>query len=365
MGEGNLYLGESALCNFSDENIQKVAAKLRQEVDPELSPEDFERELAVKTFYYVRDNIKFGQPVSYKASDVVQEGIGQCYAKSNLMVALLRSSHIPSRFAFTYITGEALMDITPPRGLIPSRDEVPHPLPEVYLGGRWLRVDCTRDKYSSPDPDRVFKWNGRESTPKHPFLVREGGTYAFLDEITSLHKAPKQRSEIVQMIFKMGLDMFNCYVDSIRFKVSGVRAFSDENLRKMEADAFETGKSIPLNHQGNLKAISFIVSRTLKSSGIKMEVVEKGKHKLHLRSYTPPGNDFRIGEGFLQGLVWRINPQAKMETSIDEKSSSRDIIITLENNKGTSILIYMDMLRFALSLKRELSVLKKRFKVRA
>ena len=357
------YLGESELCDFGHENIQKIAAELRQEIASGLSPEDFKRELAVKIFYYVRDNIKFGQPLKYRASDAFQEGIGHCYTKSNLMVALLRASHIPSRFAFTYISGEAVADISPPGGPFSSRREVPHPLAEVYLGGRWLRVDCTRDRYLSPD--RVFEWDGKESTPRHPFLLREGGTYAFLDEIAPLPKVLSSRSKITQMIFKMGLDIFNLYVDNVRFKTSGVSAFSDEDLRTMETNACEAGKSLPLNHRGSLKAMSYIILRMLKSLGRDTEVAEKGKHRLHLRSYAPSGDDFKIGERFLQGLVWRINPKANMETSVDEKSSSRNIIITLEDNKATSIFIYWDMLRLALSLRREFSPFKKSFKVQA
>ena len=363
MKEESSYLGESKLCDFSHENIQKLAAKLRQEIDSRLSGEDFERELAVKIFYYVRDNIKFGQPLKYRASDAFEEGIGQCYTKSNLMVALLRASHIPSRFAFTYISGEALADISPPGGQFSSRSEVPHPVAEVYLGGRWFRADCTRDRYLSPD--RVFEWDGKESTPRHPFLLREGGTYAFLDEIALLPKVLGSRSKITQMIFKMSLDTFSLYVDNIRFKASGVRAVSDENLRKMETNACEAGKSLPINHKGNLKAMSYIILRMLKSLGSDAEVAEKGKHRLHLKSYASPGDDFRIGEGFLSGLVWRINPEANMETSVDGKSSSRDIIITLEDNKHTSLLIYWDMLRLSLSLRRQFSPLKKSFKVQA
>jgi hypothetical protein len=363
MKEESSYLEESELCNFGHENIQKTAAELRQEIDSGLPSEDFERDLAVKIFYYVRDNIKFGQPLKYRASDAFQEGIGHCYTKSNLMVALLRASHIPSRFAFTYISGEALADISPPGGPLSYRREVPHPLAEVYLGGKWFRVDCARDRYLSPD--RVFEWDGKESTPRHPFLLREGGTYAFLDEITLLPKVLSSRSKIAQMMFKMGLDTFNLYVDNIRFKASGVRAVSDENLRKMETNAFEAGKSLPLNHRGSLKAISHIILRVLKSSGSKMEVVERGKHNLHLRSYAPPGDGSNIGERFLSGLVWRINPEAKMETSVDEKGSSRNIIITLEDSKHTSIFIYWDLLRLALSSRREFSALKKSFKVQA
>jgi hypothetical protein len=358
----NLYLGESKLCNFGHENIQKLATKLRQEIASEFSP-DFERELAVKIFYYVRDNIKFGQPLKYRASDTLEERIGQCYTKSNLMVALLRASHVPSRFAFTYISGEALQDISPPRGPFSSRHEIPHPVAEVYVGGKWLRADCTRDRYLSPD--RVFEWDGRESTPRHPFLLREGGTYAFLDEIAPLPKVLGSRSKITLMMLKMSLDTFNLYVDNIRFKVSGIRAISDEDLRKMEENAHEAGKSLPINHQGNLKAMSYIIPRVLKFLGTDAKVAEKGKHRLHLKSYASPGDDFRISEGFLSGLVWRINPEANLETSVDEESSSRNIIITLKDSKHTSLLIYWDLLRLGLSLRQELSVLKKSFKVQA
>ncbi|MFR8010211.1 MAG: transglutaminase domain-containing protein [Clostridia bacterium] len=53
-------------------------------------------------YHFVRDQIKHSwdiqdQRVTIRASDVLREKVGICYAKSNLLAALLRANHIPRR----------------------------------------------------------------------------------------------------------------------------------------------------------------------------------------------------------------------------------------------------------------------------
>ncbi|MEM8959842.1 MAG: transglutaminase-like domain-containing protein [Acidobacteriota bacterium] len=98
-----------------------------------------DRERAVRLHDFVRDEIRFGwAPAFYdqKASDVLRAGIGFCNTKSTLFLALLRAAGIPARQRFVDIDTRIL------DGLVnPGTPYVDHSYSEVWLDGRWLRVD--------------------------------------------------------------------------------------------------------------------------------------------------------------------------------------------------------------------------------
>ena len=96
--------------------------------------------IAKACFEFVRDNIKHSwdyrlNPVTCKASDVLQHGTGYCYAKSHLLAALLRANGIPAGLCYQRLT------IT---------DEPPfclHGLNALYLPDYgWYRVDARGNK---------------------------------------------------------------------------------------------------------------------------------------------------------------------------------------------------------------------------
>lgn len=62
-------------------------------------------EIAQACFEWVRDRIHHSydyqlNPVTWRASDVLQHRTGYCYAKSHLLAALLRANHIPAGFCY-------------------------------------------------------------------------------------------------------------------------------------------------------------------------------------------------------------------------------------------------------------------------
>jgi transglutaminase-like putative cysteine protease len=61
--------------------------------------------------------------VTWRASDVLRERVGICYAKAHLLAALLRAQGIPAGFCYQELS--AL-----------------HGLNAVYLHGRWSRLDA-------------------------------------------------------------------------------------------------------------------------------------------------------------------------------------------------------------------------------
>ena len=85
-------------------------------------------ERAKAAFLFVRDEVEHvidaGDPrVTWRASDVLRERVGICYAKAHLLAALLRAQGIPAGFCYQELS--AL-----------------HGLNAVYLHGKWSRLDA-------------------------------------------------------------------------------------------------------------------------------------------------------------------------------------------------------------------------------
>lgn len=130
------YLEDSAIVNYTNPSIQELLQVLFQE-----GQSDIEKiEIA---FQYVRDEIAHsldiqGERVTYIASDVLKYKQGICYAKANLLAALLRSQGIPTGFCY-----QRLM-----RGNSNEKDYVIHALNAVYLKdfAKWTRIDARGNK---------------------------------------------------------------------------------------------------------------------------------------------------------------------------------------------------------------------------
>ncbi len=86
------YLKETEILNYSDVSIQSlIKDKNWMELDT------IER---VKSIYnFVRDDIEFGYNISdnITATQVLEDGYGQCNTKATLLMALLRATGIPNR----------------------------------------------------------------------------------------------------------------------------------------------------------------------------------------------------------------------------------------------------------------------------
>ncbi|WP_231617901.1 transglutaminase-like domain-containing protein [Novipirellula aureliae] len=65
-----------------------------------------------KAFAFVRDEVRHSSdckigPVTYRASDVLRERVGYCYAKSHLLAAILRANNIPTGLCYQRIAMNA------------------------------------------------------------------------------------------------------------------------------------------------------------------------------------------------------------------------------------------------------------------
>ena len=126
------YLANTEYIDFENAIVQKQADLLFGESDTKL-------DLVKNTFYFVRDKIAHSWDVKDKritisASDVLREKVGICWAKSNLLAALLRANHIPSGFSYQKLT----------LGDTPDTGYCIHALNTVYLSDydKWIRLDA-------------------------------------------------------------------------------------------------------------------------------------------------------------------------------------------------------------------------------
>ncbi|KNF09256.1 transglutaminase-like protein [Gottschalkia purinilytica] len=130
------YLKNTMIIDFQNENIIELAKYLKIGVKSEI-------DLIRKTYEYVRDNINHsadveGKVVTCKASDVLREKEGICYAKSHLLAALLRGMGIPTGFCYQRL----ILDDDQKNYLIL------HGLNAIYIKKikKWIRVDARGNK---------------------------------------------------------------------------------------------------------------------------------------------------------------------------------------------------------------------------
>jgi hypothetical protein len=120
------YLAESETIDFGHPRISALASRLQREGAPAA--------YAQRCFGWVRDEIAHScdrpsEVVACRASAVLEAGVGLCYAKSHLLVALLRARGIAA--GFTY---QRLQLDQPGRYCL-------HGLVSVRLGESWYRLD--------------------------------------------------------------------------------------------------------------------------------------------------------------------------------------------------------------------------------
>lgn len=124
------YLGSDAVIQSSHPDVVALARSLRH-----LHPRD--EEFCAAAFEWVRDEVAHSvdaqaRRVTLTASEVLRERVGLCFAKSHLLVALLRSEGIPAGLCY-----QRLRD---------GDHYVVHGLVAIHLHGRWHRVDPRGNK---------------------------------------------------------------------------------------------------------------------------------------------------------------------------------------------------------------------------
>jgi transglutaminase-like putative cysteine protease len=130
------YLAESDEVDYKHLSIKEKASEI-------FSISSNEVEFVQKAYEYVRDEISHSwdiqsRRVTCKASEVLYFKEGICYAKSNLLCALLRSEGIPAGFCYQRLT----------LGDTPDTGYCIHALNAVFLTSqdKWIRLDARGNK---------------------------------------------------------------------------------------------------------------------------------------------------------------------------------------------------------------------------
>lgn len=128
------YLQSTAIVDWQTPSILAIAKTLADNRADKIA-------IAKTCFTWVRDEIRHSvdnamNPVTCRASEVLQHKTGFCFAKSHLLAALLRANQIPAGFCYQRLS---IDDQGPPYSL--------HGFNAVYLPNfGWYRVDARGNK---------------------------------------------------------------------------------------------------------------------------------------------------------------------------------------------------------------------------
>ena len=132
----NEYLERTEYVDYDEPGVKNLAERLKTESQDEIS-------LIRNAYYYVRDEIKHSwdvqdRRVTISAGDTLREGVGICWAKANLLAALLRANGIPAGFSYQRLT----LGDTPDTGFCI------HAMNTVYVArlDKWIRLDARGNK---------------------------------------------------------------------------------------------------------------------------------------------------------------------------------------------------------------------------
>lgn len=130
------YLGESEEVDYRHFAVREKAEEL-------YAGSLNETEFVKRAFEFVRDDIAHSwdiqsSRITCNASETLHFGEGICYAKSNLLCAILRSKGIPAGFCYQRLT----------LGDTPDTGYCLHALNAVYLQeiDKWIRLDARGNK---------------------------------------------------------------------------------------------------------------------------------------------------------------------------------------------------------------------------
>ena len=130
------FLENTHYVDFSSQPVRELAARLKKGSDDDIS-------LIESTYVFVRDDIRHSwdakdSRVTVTSADVLREGVGICWAKANLLAALLRANGIPAGFSYQRLT----------LGDTPESGYCIHALNTVFVPSlnRWIRLDARGNK---------------------------------------------------------------------------------------------------------------------------------------------------------------------------------------------------------------------------
>jgi transglutaminase-like putative cysteine protease len=135
------YLKVSEIIDWQHPDIMELAKRIASRFETPTAAGRIRYGIAKACFEWVRDEIHHSydyqmNPVTCRASEVLQHQTGYCFAKSHLLAALLRANQIPVGFCYQRLS---LDDKGTPYSL--------HGFNAIHLPGiGWYRVDARGNK---------------------------------------------------------------------------------------------------------------------------------------------------------------------------------------------------------------------------
>ena len=133
-----------------------------------------DRERAVSLYYAVRDGIRYNpflefmNSETYRASSVLERGVGFCVGKSALFAACARAAGIPARIGFADVKNHLTTPLL--RERMGSDVFIYHGYAELLLEGKWVKATpvfnkelCKRFRV------KPLEFDGRADSIFHPF----------------------------------------------------------------------------------------------------------------------------------------------------------------------------------------------------
>ena len=195
-------LSATRYCDRDDQRVLGALEAIRRE-----SGAEGEREMAIATFEFVRDHVRYGfGPWGVAASSTLDRGTGTCTNKANLLVALLRAAGTPAAYGVMRVNARKYFGVLGPSFL--SRYcsvESTHVYAGAFLDGGWVKCDPSTDDELADRTahfcrqTRLIEWDGKRDAldflqPEHVYA--DLGLFADLDEL--LGKAPRPTTSRLQ-----------------------------------------------------------------------------------------------------------------------------------------------------------------------
>jgi transglutaminase-like putative cysteine protease len=200
-----------------------------------------ERAAAILLHNWVRDYIQFGIPRGFyetSATETLDAKVGYCNTKVTLFSALLRARAIPTRIRVVDLSAEVLYGL-----FDPGTPYVDHSLAEVFLDGRWLRVDsyavdmplaraATKKLVSTKrkagfgiHSDGRSDWDGRHDNfiqymnneSIQGYVLKDHGLFADVADFYQKAQNPRNRKTIISSLgIQLSYSYVNKQIDAIR-----------------------------------------------------------------------------------------------------------------------------------------------------
>jgi transglutaminase-like putative cysteine protease len=154
-------LQETRYANIRHPILRAVAAKLKANGEDPVA-------IAIRTFYFVRDNIRFGFDLyDRQASEVLEKEYAVCWGKALLLTSLLRCNQIPARFGSIPVKNSFIAPAIG-RWSVLGNNPFNHCMVFAWLNDRWTILDAVLDQrtyntfFAPAGVTWGIDWNGQD-----------------------------------------------------------------------------------------------------------------------------------------------------------------------------------------------------------